>query len=55
MIQFASSIRLKNRLTGLKSTEIQADSFLENMDIHRFKEEIGPKEFLLQVGRVLHC
>jgi hypothetical protein len=50
--QFASSIRLKNRLTGLKSTEIQADSFLENMDIHRFKEEIGPKEFLLQVGRV---
>ena len=52
MIQFASSIRLKNRLTGLKSTEIQADSFLENMDIHCFKEEIGPKGFLFQVGRV---
>ncbi len=52
MDQFASSIRLKNRLTGLKSTEIQADSFLENMDIHCFKEEIGQKEFLLQVGRV---
>ena len=52
MDQFASSIRLKNRLTGLKSTEIQADSFLENMDIHCFKEEIDPKEFLFQIYHV---
>jgi hypothetical protein len=52
LIQFASSIRLKNRLTGLKSTEIQVDFFLENIDIHCFEEEIDPKEFLLQVGRV---
>jgi hypothetical protein len=52
LTQFALAIRLKNRLNGLKLTEIQADLFLENMAIHCFKEEIDPKEFLFQVGRV---
>ena len=52
LTQFASSIRLKNRLNGLKLTEIQADSFLENMAIHCFKEEINPKEFLFQIYKV---
>jgi hypothetical protein len=47
----ASSIRLKNRLNNLKLNEIQADSFLENMAIHCFKEEIDPKEFLFQINR----
>jgi len=48
----ASSMRLKNRLNDLKLNEIQADSFLENMAIHCFKEEVDPKEFLFQIGRV---
>ena len=52
LTQFASSVRLKNRLNGLKLNEIQADSFLEDMAIHCFKEEIDPREFLFQVGRV---
>ena len=43
---FASSIRLKNRLNNLKLNEIQADSFLEDIAIHCFKEEIDPKTFL---------
>ena len=48
----ASSMRLKNRLDDLKLNEIQADSFLENMAIHCFKEEIDPKDFLFQIGIV---
>ena len=48
----ASSIRLKNRLNDLKLNEIQADSFVENMAIHCFKEQIDPKDFLFQIGRV---
>jgi hypothetical protein len=36
----------------LKLNEIQADSFLEEMAIHGFKEEIDPKDFLFQIGRV---
>ena len=52
LTQFATSIRLKNRLNGLKLTETQADSFLENMAIHCFKEEIDPKEFLTQMYSV---
>ena len=48
LTRFASSIRLKNRLNGLKLTELHTDSFLENMAIHCFKEEIDPKEFLFQ-------
>ena len=31
---------------------MQAGSFLENMAIHCFKEEIDPKEFLFQIYRV---
>ena len=38
----ASSMRLKNKLNDLKLNEIHADSFLENMAIHYFKEEIDP-------------
>jgi hypothetical protein len=45
-------MRLKNRLDDLKLNEIQADSFLEEMAIHCFKEEIDPKDFLFQIGRV---
>jgi hypothetical protein len=52
LTHLASSIRLKNRLNDLRFNEIQADSFLENMAIHCFKEEIDPKEFLFQIGRV---
>ena len=52
LTRFASSIRLKNRLNGLKLTEIQADLFLENMAIQCFKEEIDPKEFLFQIYKV---
>ena len=52
LTRFASSIRLKNRLNGLKLTELQTDSFLENMAIHCFKEEIDPKEFLFQIYQV---
>jgi len=52
LTQFASSIRLKNKLNGLKLTEMQADLFLENMAIHCFKEEIDPKEFLFQIYSV---
>ena len=52
LTRFASSIRLKNRLNGLKLTETQADSFLENMAIHCFKGEIDPKEFLFQIYHV---
>jgi hypothetical protein len=48
----ASSMRLKNRLNDLRLNEIRADSFLENMAIHCFKEEIDPKEFLFQIGKV---
>ncbi len=51
LTRFASSIRLKNRLNGLKLAEIQANSYLENMAIHCFKEEIDPKEFLFQINR----
>jgi len=36
----------------LKLNEIQADSFLENIAIYCFKEQIDQKEFLFQVGRV---
>src|SRR6476619_3474456 len=52
LTQFASSIRLKNKLNGLKLTEMQVDLFLENMTIHCFKETIDPKEFLFQIYRV---
>ena len=52
LTQFATSIRLKNKLNGLKLTEMQAGSFLENMAIHCFKEEIDPREFLFQIYRV---
>ena len=52
LTQFATSIRLKNRQDGLKLAKIQADSFLENMAIHCFKEEFDPKEFLFQINRV---
>ena len=52
LTRFASSIRLKNRLNGLKLTETQADLFLENVAMHCFKEEIDPKEFLFQIYRV---
>ena len=45
-------MRLKNRLNDLKLNEIQDDSFLENMTIHCFKEQIDPTEFLFQIGRV---
>jgi len=55
LTQFASSIRLKNKLNGLKLTEMQADLFLENMAIHCFKEEIDPKEFLFQIYSVFYC
>lgn len=48
----ASSIRLKNRLNDLKLNEIQVDSFLENIAIFCFKEQIDQKEFLFQLGRV---
>jgi hypothetical protein len=48
----ASTIRLKNRLDDLKLNETQADSFLEEMAIHCFKEGIDPKDFLFQIGRV---
>ena len=48
----ASSMRLKNRLDDLKLNEIQADSFVENMAILCFKEQIDPKDFLFQIGRV---
>lgn len=52
LTHFASSIRLKNRLNGLKLTETQVDSFLENIDIHCFKEEIDPREFLSHIYKV---
>jgi hypothetical protein len=45
-------MRLKNRLDDLNLNEIQADSFLEEMAIHCFKEGIDPKDFLFQIGRV---
>ena len=45
LTRFASSIRLKNRLNGLKLTEIQADSFLENMAIHALRNKLIQKNF----------
>ena len=34
---------------------MQAESFLENMAIHCFKEEIDPKESLFQIYSVFYC
>ncbi len=45
LTRFASSIRLKNRLDGLKLAEIQADSFLENMAIPALRKKLIQKNF----------
>ena len=47
--------KAKNRLNGLKLTELQADSFLENMAIHCFKEEIIQKNFYFKYQSMLYC
>jgi len=52
LTQFASSIRLKNKLDSLKISEEIADSFLEDAVIYCFKEEIEPDKFFSQISSV---
>ena len=45
----AASLRLRNLLEDLKITEDQIESLLEEINIHCFKQQITPKDFVLKI------
>ena len=48
----AASIRLRKLLEDLKITEDQIESLLEEINIHCFKQQIIPKDFVLKIKEV---
>ena len=48
----AASLRLRNLLEDLKITEDQIESLLEEINIHCFKQQITPKDFVLKIKEV---
>ena len=51
---FATSIRLKNKLDELKLSEGLIESFLEDISIHCFQNQIDEKEFLSNISTVCY-
>jgi hypothetical protein len=49
---FASSVRLSSKLEKKGLNEEQIDSFIENIDIHCFKQDLKPKEFIITIDSV---
>jgi hypothetical protein len=52
IFSLAASIRLRKLLEQFQLTEEQIESFLEEIDIHCFKKQISPKDFVLKVNEV---
>ena len=52
IFSFAASIRLRRLLEQLQITEDQIESFLEEIDIYCFKQQIIPKDFVLKIKDV---
>jgi hypothetical protein len=44
--RFASSIRPQRKLEQKELSEEQIESFVENIDIHCFKRDLKPEEFI---------
>ena len=49
---FASSVRLLAKLEKMGLNEEQTESFIENIDIHCFKQGLKPKEFISTINNV---
>jgi hypothetical protein len=52
IFSFAASIRLRRLLEQLQITEDQIESFLEELEIYCFKQQIIPKDFVLKIKDV---
>ena len=52
IFSFADSIRLRKLLEQLQITEDQIESFLEELEIYCFKQQIIPKDFVLKIKDV---
>jgi len=52
IFSFAASIRLRRLLEQLQITEDQIESFLEEVNIYCFKQQIIPKDFVLKIKDV---
>ncbi len=52
IFSFAASIRLRRLLEQLQITEDQIESFLEEINIYCFKQQIIPKDFVLKIKDV---
>ncbi|MER5176358.1 MAG: hypothetical protein ABJB76_03995 [Candidatus Nitrosocosmicus sp.] len=52
MNYFASSVRLKKILDRLDLTEQKVELFIEEVNIHCFKQEINKKEFVSKINEV---
>ena len=52
IFSFAASIRLRRLLEGLEITEDQIENLLEEINIHCFKQQITPKDFVLKIKQV---
>jgi hypothetical protein len=52
LFSFADSIRLRRLLEQLQITEDQIESFLEELEIYCFKQQIIPKDFVLKIKDV---
>jgi hypothetical protein len=50
IFSFAASIRLRRLLEDLDITEDQIETLLEEIDIHCFKQQITPKDFILKIN-----
>ena len=49
---FASSIRLQRKLEQNGLNEEQIESVIENMDVHCFKRDLKPEEFINTINKV---
>jgi wobble nucleotide-excising tRNase len=49
---FASSIRLQRKLDEKGLNEERIESFVENMDVHCFKRDLKPEEFVNTINKV---
>jgi wobble nucleotide-excising tRNase len=49
---FASSIRLQRKLDEKGLSEERIESFVENMDVHCFKRDLKPEEFVNTINKV---